>query len=162
MGRASALPKLNMDNQQIIDKAIDDAVNEKKNIVESPRELVERVTNNFIKAKIDDFPRMCAVAGVMNAEKKKQLMEIGRKGKFTDTYGWTEDGSMLADYDIPQDLYNFMQVFVYKDFWSNSNDRIWRGFMKKICASGMTDYDAMSLFAKLQKHFGDTKLVKVS
>ncbi len=150
-----------MDNQQIIDQAIDDAVNEKANIVESPRELVTRVTNNFIKSKIDDFPRMCEVAGIMNAQKQKELIENGRKGKYTDTYGWSEDGSMLADYDIPQDLYNFMQIFVYKDFWSESNNRVWRGFMRKVC-SGMTDYDAMALFVKLKNHFGDTNLVKVS
>lgn len=150
-----------MDNQQIIDHAIDTAVNDKANIVENPRELITRVTNEFIKAKIEEFPRMCEVAGIMNAEKQKQLQEIGRKGKFTDTYGWTENGEMLADYDIPQDLYNFMQTFVYKEFWSNSNDRIWRGFMKKVC-SGMTDYDAMALFVKLKNHFGDTNLVRIT
>lgn len=149
-----------MDNQQIIDHAVDTAVNAKANIVESPRELVQRVANEFIKAKIDEFPRMCQVAGVLNAEKRRLMQEVGRKGKFTDTYGWSEDGTILADYDIPQELYTFMNVFVYKDFWGNANDRIWRGFMKKVC-SGMTDYDAMALFVKLKRHFGDTTLVKV-
>lgn len=150
-----------MDNQTLINNAVDEVVNNKPNVVESPRELIERVTNEFIKAKIDDFPRMCEVARIMNVEKQKQLQEIGRKGKFTDTYGWSEDGEMLADYDIPQDLYNFMQTFVYKDFWSNSNDTIWRKFMKKIC-SGLCEYEYMNLFVKLKKHFGDTNLVRIN
>lgn len=149
-----------MDNQTIIDKAVDDAVNEKANIVESPRELVERVTNQFIKMKIAEFPRMCEVARIMNLEKQKELREVGRKGKFTDSYGWTEDGEMLADYDIPQELYNFMTVFVYKDFWGEDNKTIWRKFMKKVC-SGLIDYDAMNLFVKLKNHFGDTNLVRI-
>lgn len=145
----------------ILSQSVNKAIDEKPNIVEDPREMINRVANEFIKAKIDDFPRMCEIARLMNIKKQQELREIGRKGKFTDSYGWTEDGEMLADYDIPQDLYTFMNVFVCKDFWSNSNDRIWRGFMKKIC-SGLCDYEAMNLFVKLKKHFGNTNLVKVS
>lgn len=150
-----------MDNNQIIDNAIDEVIKEKPTAQESPREMVERVANKFIQDKIDDFPRMCDVAYIMNKEKQKELQEIGRKGKFTDTYGWSEDGNTLADYDIPQDLYNFMQIFVYKDFWGNENENIWRPFMKKVC-KGMIAYDAMNLFIKLKKHYGDTNFVKVN
>ena len=150
-----------MDNNTIINNAIDEVVKETPNVVESPRELIERVTNQFIKDKIDDFPRMCDVAYVMNKEKQKELQETGRKGKFTDTYGWSEDGTTLADYDIPQDLYNFMNIFVYKDFWGNENARVWRPFMKKVC-KGMISYDAMALFVKLKRYYGDTNLVKIN
>jgi hypothetical protein len=150
-----------MDNQDLINKAVDEVMVEKPNAAESPRELVERVTNKFIKDKIAQFPQMCDVACMMNKMKQKELEEIGRKGKFTDTYGWSEDGSTLAEYDIPQDLYNFMQVFVYKDFWSNENAHIWRPFMRKIC-KGIIAYEAMELFVKLKQHFGATNLVRMS
>jgi hypothetical protein len=153
-------PKQSMNNEAIINNAVDEIVKEAPNSVEDPRALVERVTNRFIKDKINDFPRMCQVAGVMNAEKQRELQEVGRKGKYTDSYGWSEDGSILADYDIPQELYNFMNVFVYKDFWSSDNESVWRPFMSKVC-KGMTNYDAMQLFVKLKRFFGDTNLVKV-
>ena len=100
-------------SENILNNAIDQVVLDKPNVVESPRELIERVTNQFINDKIKDFPRMCQVAGMMNAEKQKELKEIGRKGKYTDSYGWSEDGTILADYDIPQDLYTFMITFVF-------------------------------------------------
>jgi hypothetical protein len=151
-----------MDNQSIINRAIDEVEKENPHAVESPRELIERVTNKFIQAKIAEFPAMCDVAFVMHRDKQKLLEETGRKGKFTDTYGWSEDGNTLAEYDIPQELYNFMQVFVYKDFWGNDNAHIWRPFMKKITKSRLIAYDATALFVKLKKYFGDTNLVKVS
>lgn len=147
--------------ENIINNAVDEVVKEAPQAVESPRDLVERVTQKFIEAKIADFPRMCDVAYVMNKQKRELLEQTGRKGKFTDTYGWSEDGNTLAEYDIPQDLYNFMQIFVYKDFWGNENAHIWRPFMKKICR-GMIAYDAMQLFMKLKRFFGDTNLVKAA
>lgn len=148
-----------MENE-ILNNAIDKAVLEKPNIQEDPRALVERVTNQFIKDKIADFPRMCQIAGMMNKDKQKELQEIGRKGKFTDTYGWSEDGTILADYDIPQDLYNFMTTFVYRDFWASDNDKIWRKFMMKIC-KGLADYEYLELFVKLKNYYGDTNLVRM-
>lgn len=150
-----------MDNQTIIDNAIDEVVKEKPSAQESPREMVERVANKFIQSKIEEFPRMCDVAYVMNKEKQKELQEIGRKGKFTDTYGWSEDGSTLATYDIPQDLYNFMRIFVYQEFWGNENKEVADKFMKKVCR-GMISYDAMALFVKLKKHYGNTGFVNIN
>ena len=154
-----------MENQaasnQILDNAVDEVIKETPAAQENPTDFIERVTNKFIEEKIHAFPAMCDVARIMNVEKQKQLREVGIKGKFTDTYGWSESGEYLADYDIPQDLYNFMQIFVYKEFWGKENERIWRPFMRKVCA-GMIEYDAMNLFFKLKKHFGDTNLVKVN
>lgn len=143
-----------------LDNAVDEVIKEAPHSQENERDFIERVTKKFIDEKIHFFPQMCEVARLMNLEKQKLLQETGRKGKYTDSYGWTEDGQLLADYDIPQDLYNFMKVFVYKEFWGNDNENIWRPFMRKICR-GMIDYDAMNLFFKLKKHFGDTNLVKV-
>lgn len=146
----------------VLDNAVDRVIKDAPQSQENPHDFIERVTNSFIEEKIHSFPQMCEVARIMNLEKQKLLREVGRKGKYSDSYGWSEDGSILADYDIPQDLYNFMKVFVYKDFWGNDNERIWRPFMKKVCGRGMIDYDCMNLFFKLKNYFGNTNLVKVS
>lgn len=144
-----------------LDTAVDGVIKEAPQSQENPRDFIERVTNKFIEEKIHAFPQMCDVARIMNLEKQKLLKETGIKGKYTDSYGWSESGELLADYDIPQDLYNFMKIFVYKEFWGNENKHIWRPFMKKVCR-GMIEYDAMNLFFKLKNHFGNTNLVKVS
>lgn len=144
-----------------LDSAVDKVIKEAPQSQTNTYDFIERVTNEFIEQKIHAFPQMCEVARIMNLEKQKVLRETGIKGKYTDSYGWTESGDLLADYDIPQELYTFMKVFVYKDFWGNDNERIWRPFMRKVC-NGMIEYDAMNLFFKLKKHFGDTNLVKVS
>ncbi len=144
-----------------LDNAVDTVIKEAPQSQTNTRDFVERVTNAFIEEKIHSFPSMCEVARLMNIEKQKMLYEVGNKGKYTDSYGWSNDGQLLADYDIPQELYNFMKVFVYKEFWGNENARIWRPFMRKVC-SGMLDNDAMNLFFKLKNYFGDTNLVKVS
>lgn len=145
---------------KILDNAVGEVIKEAPASQENPRDFINRVTQKFIDEKIHFFPQMCEVARIMNVEKQRLLQEVGNKGKYTDSYGWSNDGNMLADYDIPQDLYNFMKIFVYKDFWSTDNARIWRPFMKKVC-KGMIDYDAMNLFFKLKNYFGDTNLVKV-
>lgn len=144
-----------------LDNAIDKVIKETPQAQENSKDFIERVTNSFIEEKIHAFPKMCEVARIMNLEKQKLLRETGIKGKYTDSYGWSESGDLLSDYDIPQDLYNFMKIFVYKEFWGNDNARIWRPFMRKVC-SGMIEYDAMNLFFKLKNYFGDTNLVKVS
>lgn len=144
-----------------LDNAVDEVIKETPHAQENTRDFITRVTNKFIDEKIRSFPAMCDVCRIMNIEKQRMLREQGIKGKYTDSYGWSEDGNMLSDYDIPQDLYNFMKVFVYKDFWGEENKRIWRPFMRKVC-SGMIEYDAMNLFFKLKHYFGDTNLVKVN
>lgn len=146
--------------ENILDNSIDKVIKEAPKSQENDIDFIGRVTNAFIEEKIHAFPQMCAVAYQMNLEKQKLLKETSNKGKYTDSYGWSEDGNLLADYDIPQDLYNFMQIFVYKGFWGQENARIWRPFMKKVC-KGIIDYDAMNLFFKLKNYFGDTNLVKV-
>ncbi len=143
-----------------LDNAVDEVIKESPNSQENPKDFIERVTKKFIDEKIHAFPQMCEVARIMNIEKQKLLRETGIKGKFTDSYGWSESGEYLSDYDIPQELYNFMKVFVYKNFWEQDNARIWRPFMKKVC-SGMIEYDAMNLFFKLKNYFGDTNLVVI-
>lgn len=150
-----------MEEKTALDNAVDSVIKEAPQAQENAADFITRVTNKFIEEKIHSFPAMCDVARIQNIQRQKQLREIGNKGKYTDSYGWSNDGEMFEDYVIPQELYSFMQVFVYKEFWGNENKRIWKSFMKKVC-SGMIDYDAMNMFFKLKNYFGNTNLVKVS
>lgn len=150
-----------MDNNLIIDNAISEVVKEKPSAQESPRDMVERVANKFINDKIKSFPKMCEDAHKIFQKKKRFLELYGNKGKYTDSYGWSNDGLFLETHEIPTELYHFMEVFIYKDFWGKENEVIWRKFLSKV-ASGMIEYDAMALFVKLKKHYGDTNLVRIS
>jgi hypothetical protein len=99
----------------------------------NPRDFMLKVANEFIHQQVNSFPEFCETARVTNLLKWKELESNGHKGKFTGSSGWSKDGQFKFDYDIPEELYLFMQNLVYKDFWSEDNRRIWRKFMKKVC-----------------------------
>lgn len=98
-----------------------------------PVEFIKKCHKLFCQKKIQAFPYMCEVARMQNYLKWKELNAIGQKGKYTDSYGWSEGGTIKFDYEIPEELYNFMTNLVYAEFWSEDNRPIWRRFMKKVC-----------------------------
>lgn len=106
---------------------------EKPGIEQDPIALIKAIGKKFIEKQIDRFPYMCEVAKVQNHLEWEENRIYGKKGKFTESYGWSEDGSFKFEYKIPQELYLFMVNLVHKEFWSNENERVWRRFMKRIC-----------------------------
>lgn len=100
---------------------------------QDPIEFIRLCHKEFCQKKIAAFPKMCDVARVQNLIKWKELYEIGNKGKYTDSYGWSENMTMKFQFEIPQDLYHFMQNLVYADFWENSNKKIADKFMNRLC-----------------------------
>ena len=98
-----------------------------------PIEFIKLCHKAFCRKKISAFPHMCEVARMQNFLKWKELNEVGRKGKFTDSMGWSEDGTFKFEYEIPTELHNFMTNLVYDKFWDEDNRPIWRRFMKKVC-----------------------------
>lgn len=142
--------------QQIIIDAVNEITKENPSITQSPRKFLETVNDRVIFKMIDYFPEMCIDAFKINQAKKKIMQEVGHKGKYTDTYGWSEDGTMFFDYEIPPDLYTFMMVAVYKVFWESDNEKVWRGFMKKICdgKGPLTSYEALALLVKVKQIYG--------
>lgn len=145
--------------QEIVNQAINEVVAEQPCIVNSPCEFAFRANNRVIQKMIDYFPQMCQDAREINQKKYALMREFGNKGKFTDTYGWSNDGTMLFEYDIPPDLYHFMRVAVYKDFWSEDNAKVWKGMMKKICrdTQPLSEYEAGNLLVKIKQHYGSNK-----
>lgn len=136
--------------EQILTDAVNAAVAEKPNVTDSVEALMYATHKKFIEMKLDDFPRMCHVARVQNKMALDEINRVGNKGKYTDTVGWSNDGTFKFEFEIPRDLYLFMQNLVYKDFWSNENKRISRAFMNAVCRGD----DAMTLLMKVKTIYG--------
>jgi hypothetical protein len=53
------------------------------------------------------------------------------------------------DYIIPTELYMFMVNLIYRNFWDEENEKVWRSFMKAI----MRGDDPMDLLKKVRLHY---------
>lgn len=75
-------------------------------------------------------------------EHKKLLEEIGRKGIYTNTYGWSENREFLHDFSVSRPFYNYFAQVIgpfmgnsrHADGkgWSDENSRIWKRIKKMI------------------------------
>jgi hypothetical protein len=113
-------------NEQLVTDAVNDAVKEKPTAGENINDLLARVSQKFIEKKIDDFPRMCEEFRMANSLVLKKFTEIGNEG------GWSESKNFKFDYQIPTDLYYFMTNLVYRGFWEDDNEKVWRPFLKNL------------------------------
>ena len=100
---------------------------------QNPLEFIKLCHKRFCEKKIEAFPIMCEVARVQNFLRWKELNEHGNKGKYTNSSGWSPDGSFKFEYEIPSELHSFMMNLVYEHFWDDDNRRIWKRFMKRVC-----------------------------
>lgn len=117
---------------------------------QNPMKFINLVYKKFCEARLDDFPRLCEVTRWQNKIKWDELNQIGNKGKYTDSMGWSPKGEFKFDYEIPQELYLFMVNLVYADFWEEANEKVWRKFMKNICRGD----DPMETLLKVKKYYG--------
>lgn len=122
--------------------AVNEVVAKSPGIQHNTLEFIKAVGKKFIEKQVERFPEICEIARVQNILEAKANEKYGKKGKYTDTYGWSEDGTMRADYKIPQELYLFMTNLVNADFWSEENSKTWRRFMRRI-VTGDDPYDAL-------------------
>ncbi len=121
-------------SEQLRASAFNEVSSTHKNLAKTdPIEFIKLCHKKFCEKKIAAFPYMCEVARVQNFMKWKELNEVGRKGKYTDSMGWSEDGTFKFEYEIPTELHNFMTNLVYDKFWDEDNRPIWRKFMKRVC-----------------------------
>ena len=141
----------------LLEQAVNQAVAEKPGITDNIESLIQESYKKFVQLKLDDFPRMCEVARVQNKLRLDELKEIGNKGRFTDSYGWSNDGTFKWEFDVPQDLYLFMKCMVYKGFWNKENDKVKRAFMNAICRGD----DPMTTLMKTKMVYGSNKDVSL-
>lgn len=121
-------------SDQIRTSAINEVSQTHKNLAKTnPEDFIRKCHESFCRKKLEQFPQMCEVARVQNILKWNELYQIGNKGKYTDSYGWSPNGTMRFQFEIPQDLYQFMQNLVYDGFWEAANKKIADRFMNRIC-----------------------------
>ena len=123
-----------INNDQLIEQTIQEVEKDKPVLCGPKRaiEFIQEVSKKFLQNKIDQFPTYCEVMRFQFNEKKKLMEDYGRKGKYTNSYGWSEDMTIKWEVDIPEDLYFFMIRFVYHDFWNEDNKKITDEFLKRI------------------------------
>jgi len=127
-------PSDNSFTKQLRDAAADEVALQYSGLAKSdPLEFIKLCHKKFCENKLKAFPYMCDVARTQNYLKWKELQSIGNTGKYTNSVGWSENRTFKFDYEIPEELYQFMQNLVYQDFWTEENRPIWRKFMKKVC-----------------------------
>lgn len=133
--------------------AVNAAVAEKPSITDDIDQLIAASHKKFIDMKLHDFPRMCKVAMIQNKIKYDELVATGNVGKYTGSTGWSNDGTMKWEFDVPEDLYMFMVNLVYKGFWYEDNKKIKRAFMNAICRGD----DPITTLMKVKAYYGSTK-----
>jgi hypothetical protein len=126
------------DNISINDRLKVDSVNtvadRNKDLARTnPTEFVKQCHKEFCRQKLSAFPMYCEIARVQNALKWQELNQSSNKGKYTDSMGWSQDGTMRFQFEIPQELYHFMQNLIYEGFWEKHNKKIADKFMNRIC-----------------------------
>lgn len=134
-----------MDN--LLTNAVNETVKTSSGVTDNVEGFIQKVGEQFIRAKVADFGRMCNDARITNIQLQKTFIDSGNPG------GWSEKKDFKFDYTIPTDLYNFMNNLVYKEFWSESNEKVWRSFMKAIVRGD----DPYGLLRKVRSYY-DTKI----
>jgi len=132
-------------NNSVLVTTVNEVVKESPAAKESLSDMVDRVSKRFIENKLDDFPRMCDVFRVQNILKARKLSEDG-------TEGWSDSKSFKWDFEIPTDLYYFMVNLVYRNFWEEDNEKVWRPFLRAL----MRGDDPMSTLMKVKAIYGST------
>lgn len=122
--------------------AVNDVVAKSPGIQHNTEDFIKAVGARFIEKQVERFPEICEITRVQNLLEAQANEKYGKKGKYTDSYGWSEDGTFKIDYKIPQELYLFMTNLVYEEFWEEHNEKVWRRFMKRII-SGDDPYEAL-------------------
>ncbi len=105
-------------------------------------EFVKKCADELVEKQLDAFPEYCDIARKDNWAQWEALKQIGKKGKYTNSIGWSEDGNFKFDFSIPKGLYWFMLNMVFKGFWDEANEKVWRKFMNRVCA-GEDPYDLL-------------------
>jgi len=130
-------------NQSLRNESVRDVVKDKPGIEQDPIAFIKAVGKKFLEKQVARFPEICEIARVQNILAWKDMERYGNKGKYTESYGWSEDGTFKFEYQIPNELYAFMVNVVYREFW---NGKIWKKFMKMVC-DGEDAYNCLA-FAK--------------
>lgn len=94
--------------------------------------FIEKLAHESLVVWLEYFPNICREMVRVNKAKMNVLKEVSSKGRFTESYGWSESRDFKFEYEYTPEFYFFMTNYVYYDFFSNENKKIYRRFMKKL------------------------------
>ena len=133
-------------------EAVNAAVEDAPGCTSSLESLVVAVGQKFVEQQLDRFPWYCYEARKENLVARKALREAGNE------QGWSEERTFRLDFIIPRDLYLFMINLVYKEFWAESNERVWRKFMTGVCRGD----DPMDWLKALKIYYGSSRMLQAA
>lgn len=136
--------KQNPTNEELRINAINETLKETPHLTSNLEKFFYKVASRFIQNKLYAFPKLCIEARRVNYLKQKELEAVGNPR------GWSPSKDFKFDYIIPTELYMFMVNMVYRNFWSEENEKVWRSFMKAI----MRGDDPMTLLKKVKVYYG--------
>lgn len=113
-------------------------------VLDNIENFVKKVSKQFVETKLYLFPKLCLETRRVNYLKQKELEAMDNPG------GWSKKKDFKFDYVIPAELYMFMINMVYRNFWAENNERVWRSFMRGI----MRGDDPMELLKKVRVYYG--------
>lgn len=134
-------------DDQLVADAVNDTVKENKAPTENLEAFVRRVSEKFIMKKLDAFPKICDIFRMQNKLKMDEHRSAGNEG------GWSPTRDFKWDFEVPSELYHFMVNLVYRNFWEEENEKVWRPFLKAL----MRGDDPMSCLMKVKSIYGSTK-----
>lgn len=149
-----------MNREEILDQSISEISDSEKNN-RNEADIVAKVYDNFMNKQIQKFPEMCQHAHMVNFQEEQFLRNYGNKGKYTDSYGWSENREFKHKWLVPTELRLFMQNLVYRDFWDDSNSKVRDSFMKQVCKGG-TKQDFVKLLNKVLVYYNGANAFKFS
>lgn len=133
--------------EAVLADSVNEVMKEKPSATQNLNDFVQRVSKKFIEKKLDSFPYIVEVFRVQN---KLRLDELRQQGN---EKGWSEKGDFKFDFDIPSELYYFMVNLVYREFWSEDNEKVWRPFLKALLRGS----DPIETLTKVKMIYGSTE-----
>lgn len=115
--------------------------------------FMDRLIEESLVVWLEYFPRICQEVRRINYEKRKLMREISNKGKFTDSYGWSDSGETKWEYEWTPEFYFFFTNYVYRQFFDEENKKVYNKFMKRL----MRGDDAIELLMSVKKVYGSNK-----
>ncbi len=141
------MPELKTD--KLLNDTVNEVVKDKPTVTMRIEDLVNAVSKKFIENKLDMFPYYCEVFRVQNQIKRDNIAKDGTKG-------YSDKKDFKWDYDIPTDLYYFMTNLVFRNFWEEDNEKVWRRFLDSI----MKGDDPMTVLMNVKKIYGSSAEAK--
>lgn len=116
-------------------------------------QFLEALTQEGLIVWLEYFPRICQEMMQVNYEKQRIMREVSEQGKFTESYGWSADGSMKFKYEYTPEFYFFMKNYCYTGFFDKENEKVRDRFIKCITRGD----DPIETLIKAKKIYGSNQ-----